>query len=377
MGAFDYFRNVLETGRQAAEPTGDSRPVVGFFCGFVPQELILAAGARPVRLDAGDHGAAEVAESIMPRDACPVARSAVGLLTERAGIHGLLKLVVIPTVCDAKRKIGATAGLEVPVHVLSLPTSKTGSGAREAWLAEVRRLADALTALTGRRITRQSLREAIAVTNARQQAFRRLLELRKGDPPRLSGAELIAVAAAGFVDEPERYTRAVSDLAEEREHAPSTLPDGPRVLLTGAPIIPPNTRLVSVIEGAGLHIVADDLCSATESFYHPVVPMEWGLREMMIAVAEKALLPCTCPCFSEHADRANRIRGLVAEFRAQGVIYHNLRTCMLFQFETEAVREVARSLSIPMLEVSTDYTAQDVEQLRTRVEAFGEMLRQS
>lgn len=376
LSAMDYFAQLLAGDSAADALRLSGRPVVGTMCNFVPDELVIAAGAIPVRLDAGDHHSATAAEAVLPRDACPVVRSAAGLVQRRDGVYGLLKLLVVPTPCDAKRKLAPALEETVPVHVLPLPSSKDGPGSAEAWRAELRRLIVRLEGLTGEKLTQRSLRAAIDHTNARQQAFRRLHELRRLQPPAISGSEVVTVAAASFVAECEAFTRALEALFAERSQRAVAQPQsaGPRVLITGAPTIPPNTRLLDVIEAAGLHIVADDLCSATERLYHPALPMEWTFPEMLRAVAEKALLPSTCPCFTDYRDRTNRLRGLAEEFRADGIIYHNLRTCMLFQFETAAVRGLARDLDLPMLELSTDYTVEDVEQLRTRVQAFAEML---
>jgi len=374
MGVIEYFVGVLESGSRAEELAGDRRPVVGTFCNFVPDEVVMAAGAVPVRLDSGDEAAAAEAEGALPKDCCPVARAGAGMLARRSGIHSLVGLLVVPSSCDAKVKLGASLDGGVPVHVMSLPASKSGPGSATAWLGEVRRLAERLRAVTGRAVTARSLREAVEITNRRQAAFRALLELRCLSPPKVTGREVLLIAQASFIDDPVRFTERLAALVRERQSAAAPSSVGPRVLLTGAPIIHPNTRLVDIIEAAGASVVADDLCTGTERLYHPVVPMEWSLPEVMRAVAEKALLPSTCPCFSDHEDRLNRVLGLVDECAAQGVIYHNLRTCMLFQFETRHMREALRKRAVPMLEVTTDYGGQDTEQLRTRVEAFTEML---
>ncbi len=375
MTAMEYFARMADGTERIASLAAAGTPVVGAFCNFVPEEIVRAAGAVPVRLDAGDAGAATEAEAVLPQEACPVARSAVGVLRRDERLRGLLRMLIVPTPCDAKRKMAAVADLGLPVHVLSLPAQKDTPGARAAWLAETRRLQEAVSKVTGKPVTRQGLREAITAANARQAVFRELLDLRRSSPPRLKGSELLTVVQASFWDDPAAHTAAMRALVEERASA-SGGPGGKRILLTGAPVIAPNTRLVEVVEAAGLAIVADDLCTGTERLYHPCQPMEWTLPEMQLAAAEKALLPCTCPCFTAHQDRINRLLTLAEDHAVDGVVYHNLRTCVLFQFETAAVREAFRERGVPLLEISTDYGAHDLEQMRTRVQAFAEMLTQ-
>lgn len=372
-GAIEWFRQrATEEGRTAAA-LATGRPLVGVFCNFVPEELILAAGALPLRLDSGDAVAAAEAEEVFPTEACPAARASVGVLRREGPLREALKLLIVPTPCDAKRKMAHGFEFGIPSHALSLPADKGTEGGRRAWLEEIRGLASVLGKLTGKPVTRHSLREAIESVNARQQVFREVLALRRETPPRLTGSELFAVSQASFLGEPQSHTQAMRKLVGERT-AGAPLAPGRRVLLTGAPVLPGNDRLVEIVESTGLHIVADDLCSGTERLYHPVQPSEWTLSEMLLASAERALLPCTCPCFTRDIDRVTRLLQLSDEYAVDGVIYHNLRGCVLFQFETRDVRDAFRERGVPLLEISTDYGAQDAEQVRTRIQAFAEML---
>jgi benzoyl-CoA reductase/2-hydroxyglutaryl-CoA dehydratase subunit BcrC/BadD/HgdB len=152
--------------------------------------------------------------------------------------------------------------------------------------------------------------------------------------------------------------------------------DAPRLLLTGAPLIYPNFKVAGVIESAGAVIVADELCSGTQRLYHPIVPKDWTMKEMLIAVADKYLLPSTCPCFVESADRINRLLELVEEFAVDGVVYHNLRMCQLHDVESFSIKAAFARRNVPLLILYSDYSQEDTPQLRTRVEAFLEMISQ-
>jgi benzoyl-CoA reductase/2-hydroxyglutaryl-CoA dehydratase subunit BcrC/BadD/HgdB len=373
MPAIDYFRHILQSPERPRELAQTDRPVVGTMCNFVPEALVLAAGAVPVRVCGGDHVAAHEAESLVPRDSCPVGRSSVGLLQRRQGLHERLDLLVIPAVCDAKRKLPQVLDGQVPVHVMQMPTDKQAEGAEADWLVQVERLAAQLEDLTGGNLKRKALEDAIRTINARQQAFTEFLELRKCHPPRVSGLEMAYVTSASFADDVTRWTDHVGELASERQSA-SGIADGPRLLVTGAPIIHPDLQLLEIIEEAGAHVVADVMCSGSERLYMPIVPREWTFPEMLRAVAETALLPATCPCFTRGDDRVDRILDLVETYSVDGVVYRNLRLCTLFQFETPLVQAALERERVPMLELQMDYTLGDREQLLTRLQAFLEIV---
>jgi benzoyl-CoA reductase/2-hydroxyglutaryl-CoA dehydratase subunit BcrC/BadD/HgdB len=371
-----YFEEILNTDRRAAELAADARPVVGTVCNFVPEELILAAGAIPVRVDAGDRAAARVGAELFVRDACGAVRSLVGLLQGGEGLFHHLDLLVIPTACDAKRKLAEFLAATHPVHILHLPTAKDKRPLLQAWAAELRDLISRLQALTGTRITVARLRQAIELLNRRQYAYRALLDLRREDPSLISARQMMTLAAASFTDDPQRWSEQVETLiaALRSGGGHSTPATGPRVLLTGAPLIYPNWMLLDLLEESGLAVVAEEMCSATQRLYHPVVPQEWSLRGMLTALAERSILPSTCPCFVGHDDRLRRLGEVCDELSVNGIVNHTLRTCLPFDAEASAVRDLARQRNLAYLQVQTDYAEADAEQLRTRIEAFRELL---
>ena len=59
-----------------------------------------------------------------------------------------------------------------------------------------------------------------------------------------------------------------------------------------------------------------------------------------------------------------------------GIVYHVLKGQIEYDFELPRVEEIAAEYGVPVFRLETDYQQQDVEQLRIRMEAFSEMLRQ-
>ena len=376
MTDISYFRDILNSDKRARELAEHDGPIVGTLCNFVPEELIVAAGAVPLRLCGGDYDASKAVEDIFPRDVCSVAKSSLGRLRDGQGLYGRVDLLVVPTSCDVKKKLSAVLSRFVPVHTMLLPPAKDEPGTRALWLSEVEAFRERMGTLTGTPIDRTALRAAIDLLNARQQAFRRLLKLRQRKPPRISGEEALYITGASFLDDPVRWAEQVNKLCNTvpGAGARSTANSAPRLLLTGAPLIHPNFKLAQIIEQAGAAIVADDICSSTQRLYQPVVPAEWTMRGMLEAVAEKYLLPSVCPCFTESADRINKLIGWIEDFDIDGVVYHSLRMCALFDIESHQFRDALRDMGVPMLTLNTDYSPEDTEQLRNRVEAFLEMI---
>jgi len=65
---------------------------------------------------------------------------------------------------------------------------------------------------------------------------------------------------------------------------------------------------------------------------------------------------------------------MAKEYNASGVVYNVLQYCHTYNIEAIKVDKALKKAGVPMLKVETDYGSEDVEQIRTRVEAFTEML---
>ncbi|HOL23055.1 MAG TPA: 2-hydroxyacyl-CoA dehydratase family protein, partial [bacterium] len=92
----DYFYDTV-----ASRKIETDRPVVGYFCNSVPEEIIIAAGATPLRLCNQDMHCAEAGEEIIPGDICPVIKAICG------GFQQEIKpdILVISATCDGKVKL--------------------------------------------------------------------------------------------------------------------------------------------------------------------------------------------------------------------------------------------------------------------------------
>jgi len=382
--SLSYFRDVLVTRRGERELLDFDGPVIGVSCNFVPDELVWAVGARTVRLCSGDSQWQEAGEDLLSRHVCPVATAMAGLPHMDPQLWERLDLLVIPASCDAKKKLAEVFGRDKPVHVMNVPVSKEDASAQAYWLDEVYRLIGRIEQVAQKEITRVELNKALRLSMERESLFRGLLELRygqNGDGSLITGEQFQWVTGTSFADEPLRYTehlRTLVDVLRKAGEADYESADAsaPRVLLTGAPLIYPNFKLLDIIEKAGAVIVSDTSCTGTQAFYQHLAPRDWSLREMIRALAEKKILPCMCPCFGSFQDRMLRLRELVRISRADGIIFHELRTCTLFAAESEfLLREFEEGESIPLLIVNTDYASSDREYLCTRIEAFLEILR--
>jgi benzoyl-CoA reductase/2-hydroxyglutaryl-CoA dehydratase subunit BcrC/BadD/HgdB len=81
-----------------------------------------------------------------------------------------------------------------------------------------------------------------------------------------------------------------------------------------------------------------------------------------------------CACFTPNAERIDDILRLVKDYQVDGVIDCNLQFCGLYSTEAYLVQQALKEAGVPYLHLETDYSEQDMEQMRTRVQAFIELI---
>ena len=365
--------------------SANNKKIIGTYCILVPEELIYAAGAIPVRLCGGNYEASLAGDELAPRDTCPVVKASIGFTSlNLISLYQMCDAVIVPTTCDAKRKMGEELSKFTDVWMLEVPHIKDSEGSRKQWLQQLYVLKKNLEKFTGknfmrRKIRRKALAASIKMIGSAQYQARRLYEIRKSSTPVILGREaMLAMNAYSYVTASE-WTKEMAGLNDEIEERCRKgqfvcSPHAPRIMIAGCPPIFPNWKIPSLIEEMGAVIVTDESCMGNRYLYDPVGLTEKSITDMMVSIAARYLMPCVCPSFAPNEDRLFRLLQMAEEFSIDGIIYYVLKGCVIYDFELIRVEKIMKNKNISMLRIETDYTPEDIEQLRTRIEAFVEML---
>ena len=206
-----YFDNAVHEShggrvQEIVDARKNGAKMIGTFCIYVPDEIILAAGAIPVALCGGTAFSIPYAEKMFPRDICPLVKSTLGLAFSKTCPYAPIKdLAVGETTCDAKKKTWDVLAQKVNFHVMEVPQKKTDH-AKDLWLTEVRAFRDRVEELTGRRVEGDVLAGTIRLMNRKRRLLAELNDLRTGALPPISGVDAQVVMQVALIDEPERYS---------------------------------------------------------------------------------------------------------------------------------------------------------------------------
>ncbi|MRS11806.1 MAG: 2-hydroxyacyl-CoA dehydratase [Actinobacteria bacterium] len=352
--------------------------VVGTFCLYVPEEIIRALGAIDVGLCAGAEWGYNEVEKVLPRNTCALIKSFVGFKMDRVCPYvESADLVIGETTCDGKKKAYEIFGEMASVYVMELPQMKRPEDFN-LWRSEIDRLVAQLEELTGRKLTLENLKAATREVNGKRRALHRLNAARRATPAPISGKDALLASQVAFYDDVPRFTQMVDKIADELEArvaagegvAPA---NAPRVLVTGSPMAIPNWKLHDVIEKSGAVVVADEMCTGSR-YYDTLTPEDADTLEGMLDGIAKKYLGINCACFTPNEGRMEDVVRMAQESGAQGIVHYALQFCAPYQIEAHGVEKAAKAAGLPVLRIDTDYSAEDIGQLQTHVEAFVEML---
>ncbi len=386
MQYFDEMANLFGQRQkeiQAAKEKG--KKVIGYMCLLAPTELILAADAIPLRVNSGWYDTSKLGDRIVPVEVCPVIRSTIGakMIALSPFLEQSDALISVLT-CDGQTKLAEILSDDKQVWGMAIPRVKDEKHSLAFWKDEIKNMKKQIEELTGNKITAKKLKAAVEKTQKATKAFRRLQDLRKGQPV-IMGRDAMLVNQTYMWDDIERWTEKTEALCDELEKRAQNkqwacATDTPRVMITGTPMFwPDNWKVPTLVEEGtpkGI-LVADELCSGERLLNDPVGVDEWSMEDMLNAISERYLMACTCPCFTStdgNEDRINWLTNRIKERNIQGVIYCVVRGCMLYAMEYNRVKKALDAINVPVYYLDTEYTREDVGQLKTRVEAFLEML---
>ena len=380
MGFWDFVVSEIHGIRPAelVEARKNGQKVFGTFCVYVPDEVVIAANGIVTGLCGGSQFWVPDGEKVLPKSTCPLIKASIGArLGKTCPFFRLADMYVGETTCDGKKKAWEILGEDVPMHIMDIPQMKRPEDI-ERWAGEIKKFAKVVEDLTGNQITIETLNAAIKTVNEKRKAMARVYDARKAEKLPISGKDALLMSQIAFFDDPARCAQMCNKLADELEQriedGVTVFPVGTkRIMLTGTPLAIPNWKLHHIVETSGAAVVCEEMCTGTRYFENLVEEDCKTLDEAYMALAQR-YMKTNCACFTPNTGRIDDLLRLAKEYKVDGVIDVNLKFCCLYDIEGYHVERAMKAAGIPVLGIETDYTDTDAEQLKTRVQAFVEML---
>ena len=378
-----YFERLLENADNelVEKAKADGGICLGYTCFHIPEVLLNVDNCFSTRLRAPNTGSIDIATYYLSNYTCEYARA----LLERAiegGYQFLDALIGVDACSMMNRSMEHFEILQVNDNPKFFVTHtdmpfKITDYTIKGYVRQMQvHVLDRIHEVFGADVSEASIRKAVEEHNEVCRIMTEISQMRKADNPVVTGYEFHLLNLVTYTC-PKKlilpYLRETLEELKTREPDVKN-PFRARVAIVGSEIDDPS--LTKLIEGCGALVVSDRYCFGSTPG-----------REIIELNDEEDALTQICRHYMEVSECARYISDekvmqrretsdrLAKEFKAEGIIYEQMKYCDYWGFERALVSHIMHDeYGWPVLSVDRLYNNGNSGQLRTRVQAFVESL---
>lgn len=348
----------------------EGKKAIGTLCSNIPEEVLHAAGLLPVRVRAPGLLDTSSADARLHRINCSYTRSVLELFM--SGKSDYMDGLIVTNTCDHHLRLAgelkAKSGL--PVHLFQMNHTRT-KGAKEWFVMEIKNMTNYIKENFDIEISDNELHHSIDVYNHTRKLMTHVNELRKKDPPALSGTEYMKIVLTGMSVPREHFNDNLEKLMLELDERVSEETKGPRLMITGGAC--DSYEFINAIESNGAWVVADGLCFGLRH-YHGLINRD--ANDPLEAIADRYFDRASCPSVMDGFDHSYEIlKNNIKGWCVHGVIGARLKYCDHWAGANKMLRDSLKDdMGLPFLELEREYGTTGSGQVDTRLQAFFEII---
>lgn len=343
--------------------------------GYIPEELIYAAGAIPMTL--GDGGAPEpVTESLsmVPRFICTYCKCQIGYWKLKTSAYYRIPDALVVAITDANAKAIADSfayWAKWPVYRVGIPHEKTPMATTyfRGILVKFRKW---LEDFTGNEINDDAIRKCITKLNKRRELLRAISELRVGADSVISGIDYAKVHHAAYIADIDEYNAIMEELlAELKAKRADSITKRPRIMLIASTMARGDSRAYDLLGENDADIVCEEV---SEGFipYDFTVSLSGDVMDALVEGYFNGRLQG--PWARPYNDRYDRLLAIAKKYEVDGVLWYQTMYRDGADMQAWSFGHNFKEDGYHFIKIETDYNAAEIEQMRTRIETFCELM---
>ena len=348
--------------------------VVGYFYSYVPDEILVGAGIMPYRIRGIGSTSTMYSDKYLTENNCPASRYTLDAVM--TGKMGFLDGIVGTNICDHVRRLYDNIDRfgDIPCLSFVFVPKVTGQHHTETYASFLEEFRANLEKQYAIKISDEDIEKGIATCNRVRALQRRLYDTMRADNPPLSGADIHAAMIAGECLPKQDYIVLLEQLLADAEGKEGDGVPVARLLLSVGELDDP--RFVETVESQGGKVVTDSMLYGTLACCRDVEP---GTGNPIMALARYYFSedPALCPrIIGGNQGRFEYVAKLVDDMRVDGVVTCSMPFCEQWEFEQRDLGLFLKRRGIPHMGITNDYVQVSAGQVKTRIQAFQETMKE-
>jgi (R)-2-hydroxyisocaproyl-CoA dehydratase beta subunit len=345
------------------------KDAIGCFPIYAPEEIVYAAGYLPVGMWGGQTQGSR-SDMYLQSFCCSIMKA--NMEQALSGQYGFLSGVIITAFCDTLKCIiedWKVALPELDIIPIVYPQNRKSKAGRVFMKEEFQRVQHEIERLSGKPVTEQQLAAAVDVYDEYRKTVREFADIVSKHTDLITSRDRhMIIKAAWFMDKKE-YTDMLRTVVEWLESLDEQHAGGKKVILTG--LICEPAEIYDILAENKLYVAADDLAHESRQFRNETDVSGSAVDRMVERIAEQD--GCTF-LYDSSKSRGNVIKELVEKYEADAVIFCQLKFCDPDEFDYPIIKKEMEAAGIPMLYLEIEQQMSSLNQTRTRIQSFAEML---
>jgi len=347
--------------------------VIGCLPMYVPEEIIDAAGILPITILVEDNNIT-LADYYLQPHLCSLVRAKFDLALR--GKLDFLDGIVFPDLCDLTQQIPDIWSLHSSVpfkYSLCLARGNLKLPSRKHYLVQqFTHFKVSLERHFSLRITDERLRQSIITYNTHRTLLQRLYQIRRSNPSLFHAGDLVMVVAASMFMPKEEHNKLLLELITQAEAIAPVTDNRPRLVLSQL-CDRPKKGVIDLFDQVGAVVADDDLFTGTRYFFKLVDDTLNPIESLVDRYVNG--VPCPTKSDSNH-DWGDFLVNMVKNANADGIVIFLVRFCEPLGFDYPYLKKKLSEARVPNMLLETEVGVEGhLEQIRTKVQAFIEMLK--
>ncbi len=377
------FENLLDDANNdlVKKAQAEGKYAIGYTCYHMPEVLLNVDNCFSVRLRAPRTGSIDISTYYMSNYTCEFARS----LLERGieGGYGFLDGIAGVDACSAMNRcyehleiLDCNSKPHFFVTHTDVPYKVEEYNIDQVATQMKLRVLDVMHEKLGTDISERAIRKAVEEHNELCRIITEIGNFRKLDNPPVTGYEFHVICLVSYCCPTKQILPLLQETLEEIKGRKTDLKPSyrARVVVAGSEV--DDLNLTKLLEESGAMVVADRYCYG--SFPGREVIRLNDEEDVIRQIARHYMYTSECPRYMAEekiSQRRETVDRLAKEFRADGVIYEQMKYCDFWAFERPLASHImAEEFGWPTLSIDRSYNVHNSGQLRTRFQAFVEAL---